>query len=121
MPWQKAPESLKVAFDRALPDDPRLVRKPTFGYPSAIVNGHMVAGLHEDRVVLRLSEADQARLLAAGGSPFEPMPGRPMRGFVVAPADVVADAERLRGWIATAFEHGLTLPPKEASTARRKK
>jgi hypothetical protein len=25
-----------------------------------------------------------------GGAPFEPMPGRPMTGYVVLPADVVA-------------------------------
>ncbi len=121
MPWQKAPEALKVAFDQSLPDDPRLVRKPTFGYPSAIVNGHMVAGLHEDRLVLRLPEPDQAKLIAEGGTPFEPMPGRPMRGFVVAPAQVVGDPEGLRSWVERAFEHGLTLAPKEPGAPRKKK
>src|ERR671934_2301103 len=86
MEWRKASESLKSAFEEALPDDPRVERKQMFGYPCAFVNGNMFAGVHQEALFLRLGEQERATLLDQPGSgPFEPMPGRAMREYVVAP------------------------------------
>ncbi len=121
MGWQKAPEELKTAFDAALPDDPRVVRKQMFGYPCAVTGGNMFASVHEHRVVLRLDESGRTEIEALGATAFEPMVGRPMREYVVAPPDVVASPEQLRRWVARAFAYGLTLAPKEARAAKRSK
>ena len=55
---------------------------------------------------------------AAGGADFEPMPGRPMRGFLSLPTDIVADDDALAAWISRAQAHAATLPPKKPKKKR---
>jgi hypothetical protein len=102
--WEKSSPELAAAFDAALPDDPRVVRRKMFGYPAAFVNGHMFAGTHEHRIVVRLPEPDAA--------PFEPKPGRPMREYVVVPPAMRADGSALGPWLARALAYAASLPPK---------
>ena len=108
---EKAPQALIDAFDAALPDDPRAVRKVMFGYPAAFVGGNMFAGVFAASVFVRLPEGERGEL--PGARPLEPMPGRPMKDYVVLPDAVVADAGALRRWVARGFEHGARLAPKE--------
>ncbi len=91
-----------------------------FGYPCCFANGNMFMGLHEQRFILRLPPGQHAELLAAGGSQFEPVAGRPMRGYAALPAAVVADRDALKAWVDRAFTHALSLPPKEKKAPRRK-
>jgi len=50
-----------------------------------------------------------------GGRPFEPMPGRPMREYVVVPAKMVGDPAELQTWIekSAAFAATLEAKPKK--------
>jgi len=116
MAWKKSPPELIAAFARVVPAGGGAERRPMFGYPAAFVNGNMFAGLHEDRVVLRLDEAGIAEAKRHGAIDFEPMPGRRMSGWVAATGPLTADEPALRRWVARAFRHTATLPPK----ARRK-
>ncbi len=84
-----------------------------FGNPSAFVNGNLATGLFADGWFVRLPEDEAAELLAVEGArPFEPMPGRPMRGYVVLPVAIVSDRTALEAWIDRAIAHAETLPPK---------
>ncbi len=90
-----------------------------FGYPAAFVNGNMFAGLHEIGLVLRLPEIERrAFLKLEGASRFEPMPGRFMKEYVVAPAGMVDDPATVARWVRRAFAYGSSLPPKAASPRR---
>lgn len=121
MKWIKTPPEIVAAFDKAAPADPRVVRKPMFGYPALYVNGNMFAGTYQDKVVVRLPEAGRSRATkSAGAAPFEPMPGRPMKEYVVLPGSVVARRATLAKWIDEAREYALTLPAKAKKPARRK-
>lgn len=81
-----------------------------FGYPAAFAgNGHMFTGLHEDRWVIRLPDDARAELAAAGGAPFEPMPGRPMREYLVLPAAVLDNARELQTWLDRSLAYTETL------------
>jgi len=112
--WQKAPPELAERFREVLTDVPEAQQRQMFGYPAAFVNGNMFTSLHRDRWVVRLPEAERAELMAQpGASQFEPMPGRPMTGYVVLPAEVVAEPARARAWVERALAHALSLPPKE--------
>ena len=113
MAWRKPPPELVARFDAALPDDPACERRQMFGCPAAFVRGNMFAGLHQESVFVRLGGADRAALLDAGGQPFEPMPGRVMREYLVAPAAVRDEARALRRWLGRAFVHAAALPPKQ--------
>jgi TfoX/Sxy family transcriptional regulator of competence genes len=122
MHWKKAPESLIALFDEVAPPDPPAQRRQMFGYPAVFVNGNMFAGLHEDRLVVRLPETERAEFMALPGAvPFEPMPGRPMKEYVVAPAALLGDPDGLRAWLGRALRYAVTLPPKTAKAAKAAK
>ena len=117
MAWRKSPPALIAAFDAALPDDPHVERRKMFGYPAAFAHGHLFTGLHQENLMVRLGEAQRAALLKNGGRPFEPMPGRAMREYVVVPDTIVEDKRALAMWLKRGLAYVGTLPPK---TARRK-
>lgn len=122
MKWIKTPPEIVAAFDKAAPKDPRVVRKPMFGYPALYLNGNMFAGTFQDKVVVRLSEPGRARAAkTARAAPFEPMPGRPMKEYVALPPAVVAQPPALAKWIDEARAYAATLPPKATKKATAKK
>jgi len=110
--WRASPTQLLEAFDGIFPGPPAVKRK-MFGYPAAFVNGNMFMGLFQDRLILRLAEQPRKELLSvAGASPFEPVPGRPMREYVVAPSAMIGDRKTLSAWSEKALAYGASLPPK---------
>ena len=112
-PWRKSdPERVAQFHDTVAGIEGLEVRK-MFGYPAGFVGGYMAAGLHQDAFIVRLPEEEGAARLADGWEQFEPMPGRPMRGFVVLPEDVRDDPDEARRWTERAVAHVRTMPPKE--------
>lgn len=104
--WKKVPAALTVAFDASLPASPLVQRRQMFGCPCAFVNGHMFAGLHEERLIVRLPDEAPSR-------PFVVM-GRTMREYAAfEDALDLGEAEMAR-WIDAAFRRTMTLPPKAA-------
>jgi hypothetical protein len=99
---------------------PDVERRQMFGYPAAFVGGNMATGLFAEHWVVRLPDADLAMAIADGAAPFEVMPGRPMKGFVVIPPAVVADDDAIGTWLEKGIAHAGAMPRKE-SGARRKK
>lgn len=93
--------------------------KPMFGCPAYFVNGNMVAGVHQSSLMLHLPEDGRAEVIALGGGPFEPMPGRPMREYVVLPQFVLGDAIATTAWVQRGVEYAASLPPK-TKEARKK-
>src|SRR5258708_15128696 len=84
--WKKAPEGLVQRFGEVLPDDPEVERRSMFGYPSAFFRGHRLCGLFEDQFIVRLSDAERAVFLKhPGAKAFEPIPGRPLKAYVLVP------------------------------------
>ena len=119
MQWRKGPQGLIETFEAVMPPAPAVLRK-MFGYPAGFVNGNMFMGLHQENMIVRLSERLREKLLkTAGARIFEPMPGRPMREYVILPASIIQDKDKLRFWVAQALEYGLTLKPKAASKKKR--
>lgn len=111
--WEKSPPELVAAFAALIARRPELTPRRMFGYPAAFVGGHMATALHEDRWIVRLQAADRAELLVQPGAvQFEPMPGRPMKEYVVLPPVLVANPTALDAWVDRAIAHVLTLPPK---------
>jgi TfoX/Sxy family transcriptional regulator of competence genes len=114
------PNAVKV-FEGLTPPDPRVTGKKMFGQPAAFLNGHLFFGVYGEEVFVRLSETDRAEALRARGAhPFEPMPGRPMKEYVVLPPSVWADRPAARQWVARAVRHASTLPDKKSAPRRTK-
>ena len=114
MPWEKSPADLVDRFGTVLERRPELERRKMFGYPAAFLGGHMVTSLYQSSWVARVGDpaaADDPGIRAA--EPFEPMVGRPMKGFVVVPPSIVADDAAIDRWLDSAVAHVRTLPPKK--------
>jgi hypothetical protein len=120
MDWKKPRPEEAAIFDAALPKDERVKRVKMFGFPHGKVGDYMFAGRHGRGITVRLPEAAQQELLRQGATPFEPMPGRPMKGWVLLPPSLERDPSALSSWVRRAFEHALTLPPKRAKPAESK-
>ena len=113
MKLTKSPPELMERFARALPEDPRVARRPMFGYPSGTVNGNMFAGTFGDDAIVKIvGEPGVGWVLSHGGEPFCPAPGKVMGGFWVVPRVDSSDLPRLREWVQRAFDCVSILPAK---------
>jgi TfoX/Sxy family transcriptional regulator of competence genes len=111
--FSKPPAALVDRFASVMADRPAATQRKMFGSPAAFVNGNLTTGLHAGGWFVRLPEADAAELAAAGGGPFEPMPGRPMRGYTVLPPAMADDPAIAGAWVDRAIGHVAGLPPKK--------
>lgn len=117
----KASPEAVARFDELAEYAGDVTRRQMFGYPSCVLNGNMFMSLFGDSLVLRLGDADRAELLALpGAEQFEPMPGRPMTGFAVVPADIVGDDDAAAHWVRRARAQAETMPPKVKKAAKKK-
>jgi TfoX/Sxy family transcriptional regulator of competence genes len=112
--FTKPTERTVQAFDGAMSGLAGVDRRAMFGYPAAFVNGNMLASIFQDRIMVRLGDADRAKALAIKGARlFEPMPGRAMKEYVDLPPAVVHDGAALGGWMERAKDYAASLPPKK--------
>jgi TfoX/Sxy family transcriptional regulator of competence genes len=118
--FKAAPPELVALFKDALRPLPDIEPRQMFGYPSAFVAGQLFAGVFADSIMLRLSEADRATMLAMDGArPFEPMPGRPMKEYVVLPPSVLGDEAALDSWLRRSMAYARALPPKKPKPKKK--
>ncbi len=121
MKWKPAPPELVGTFERAVKKCADAELRKMFGYPAAFVNGNMMGGLFQDSMMLRLSPPDLADIRdQAGAKPFEPMPGRVMREYVVIPKKIIASTSQLEAWLAKAAAYTRSLPRKAPKPKRKK-
>ena len=121
--FTKSPPDVLERFAAATDGLSSLEHRKMFGYPSVFVNGNMLAGVFQDRVMVRLSEADRAKFLAMPNARvFEPMPGRPMREYVEIGAASMP-AREMRRWIerGLVYVEGLPTKAKKAKPKRESK
>ena len=98
----KPSEADKRRFRSLVPDDPRVEIKPMFGNLGGFMQGNMFMGLFGRDVGVKLAEADQKQLRAAGGGSFGP-DGRPMGGYVTLPAAL--PAVEAKGWVTRSLDY----------------
>ena len=110
--FSKSPPDLVARFDAILDRYPDASRKKMFGYPAAFVGGNHATGLFGDRWVVRLPEAEVAAAKSAGAEAFEPMAGRPMKGYVLVPAADVADDAKIARWVERGLATAGAMPAK---------
>lgn len=113
-PWKHAPQELVTFFLEVVKILPGVETRKMFSYPCAFVNGNMFTGLHEDRMILRLSIGDRAVFRNLDGAhPFEPTPGRPMTEYSVVPPTMLKSGDELNSWLVKSFNYAKSLPPKK--------
>jgi TfoX/Sxy family transcriptional regulator of competence genes len=118
MKFSKPAPATVATFDRAFLTTGG-ERRTMFGCPCGFEAGQMYCGVFGDDLFVRLAEREREALLSRGGRPFEPMPGRRMREYVVLPGSTVEDGRALVQWMEKAREYARSLPPKAAKRARK--
>jgi TfoX-like protein len=117
--FSKPPAELSAAFSRALDRFPAAQQRKMFGQPAAFTNGQMFTGLFGPRWFIRVPDDAAKELLAMdGGGPFEVMPGRPMKGYVLLPPRVVNDEAARGKWLQRSLSYASSLPPKAEKRAK---
>jgi TfoX N-terminal domain len=111
--FPKSPPELVERFGEIVGRYPNAKRKAMFGYPSAVVDGNMATSLFGSHWIVRLPDAEIAAAEAAGATPFEVMPGRAMKGFVVIPDADVTDESKLVAWVERGLAHAASMPAKK--------
>lgn len=117
--WKKSSPELIARFEAALPRDANVVPRKMFGYPAAFVADGFFTGLHEENVVLRLPADVHAQTKAlAKAAAFDPMGGRPMRGWYVVPTAIAGDGKKLGALLAELLPK-LVKHPEQPSSKKR--
>jgi hypothetical protein len=111
--FSKSPPELVERFATVMDRYPDAERKKMFGYPAAFVGGNMATGLFAEHWVVRLPDGEIEGAKAAGAGPFEPVPGRPMKAFVVIPSADVSDDAAIAGWVELGLAHAASMPAKK--------
>jgi TfoX/Sxy family transcriptional regulator of competence genes len=111
--WKKSSPELATILEKALL---RFTcdRKQMFGSPVYIINRNMFAGVHEDHIFIRLSEADREEILdeVPGAARLEPLKGHVMKEYIVLPKTVYDDEKAFDGWLRRSHAFAVSLPPK---------
>jgi TfoX/Sxy family transcriptional regulator of competence genes len=104
MAWKKSSPASVQRFDEIVSVD-GAQRGLLFGCPIYVLEGERYATLYQDRVVLRLSSADAAKLIAMGGRAFEPVKGRKSKERVVLPDKISKNSRALQEWVRRAVAY----------------
>jgi TfoX/Sxy family transcriptional regulator of competence genes len=119
--FAKSSEEMVSFFDKVMKDFPMATQRKMFGCPCVFVNGNLFAGLFEEEMFLRLNDEDRLAIRKEYGTQlFEPMPGRPMREYVMIPHYVRNSPRLLKSWLTKGMEHAQALPPKVKKTRAKK-
>lgn len=109
-------------LEELAPTGPDVTRRRMFGQATVFVNGNMFLGTFGGQVFVRLSEPDRAAAaVELGATLFEPVPGRPMREYVVLPEAVLKDRARVSAWVQRGAAYTRGLPAKGARRPRNKR
>jgi TfoX/Sxy family transcriptional regulator of competence genes len=89
-------------------------RRMMFGSPVYMINRNMFAGVHQDNIFIRLSEADRKSILGkvTGATQFEPLKGHIMKEYITIPEALYKDAGAFEQWLKRSHAYAASLPPK---------
>jgi TfoX/Sxy family transcriptional regulator of competence genes len=122
------PDTLSALFRQAMPDmslDPHFLdlmrdhlsgeavsEKKMFGGICFLTAGNMICGLHKDGAMFRVGPLAEAEARALPGTGPMLFTGRPMKGFVDAGEEALADEPTRARLMAMALAYARSLPPK---------
>ena len=112
-------EALLAGTVAALPPGVGLEVRRFFGGAAAYAGGRICVTLTPAGLALKLPEDGRARLLGEGGGQLRYFPNAPIKKqYVVAPAGLAGDADRLRFWARQSIDYALSLPAPKRKRRR---
>lgn len=110
--FRKPSEETVALLTQTTAPMPGVTSRNMFGCLCVFVNGNMLAGVFEESIFVRLDSDERAKLAKTGAQPFEPIPGRPMREYMVVTPATMQSKTRLNAWLEKAYAYAASLPPK---------
>ena len=89
-----------------------------FGGLAFMVNTHMACGILGDDLMVRVGLEGYEQALARGARDMSEFSGRPMRGMVIVPGDMVTSNAELADWVGAGVTWAKAQPPKPATPAK---
>ena len=119
MKWKKVTPELNAFLEKNMASF-KADRRPMFGASTYFVKGNMFAGIHEDTIILRLSEKDRQEIMKEYDEvrPFEPVAGRPMKEYVTLPESLYNEPDVFHKWLRRSYEYASSLKLKEKRAAK---
>ena len=113
MAWKKVTPEMDEFLERSVSGF-KCQRRQMFGCPVYFVNGNMFAGLHQDDLMVRLSEEDREKVMEEYDQArlFEPVKGRKMKEYVVLPEELYSDEDLFHQWLERSYGYASSLPAK---------
>lgn len=108
-----------MAFDEHLADRIRIAagdtivdEKKMFGGIAFLFDGNMAVGVSGEELMVRVGPEVMDEAVAHDGvRPFE-MSGKPMKGWILAGGDAIAEESGLQHWVDVGLDFAASLPPK---------
>ena len=113
MAWKKPSLELTVYLEDKLSAF-ECQKRTMFGCPSYFVNGNMMAGVFQEDIFIRLSEADRKDISLSSDevAPFEPIKGRKLKEYVVLPDSIYNDLDKFGIWLERSYNYVSSVPAK---------
>jgi TfoX/Sxy family transcriptional regulator of competence genes len=116
--WKKSSPELSSLLEKTLEDALKgksFQKRKMFGCPAYFVNDNMFSTVHQDNLVIRLSEDGRRDIMLKydESENFEPMKGRIMKEYMVLPESLYSDQKELDHWLNRAYEYASSLPQKK--------
>ncbi|MHC4840725.1 MAG: TfoX/Sxy family protein [Planctomycetota bacterium] len=105
-------EKLAARVRKALDDHGPVVEKKMFGGLCFMLNGHMVAGVVRETLMMRVGPDNYEKVLKLNHAAEMDFTGRPMKGMVYVETEGVKTLTQVRKWLKHATGFVLTLKPK---------
>jgi len=111
--WNRPSKDLEEILENIVVRYPCDVKK-MFGSTVYFVNNNMFAGVHQDKVFIRvpLAEKESIRERYHGLGNFEPLQGRVMREYLTLPGELARDDGLLEEILEISFSYVSAMPPK---------
>jgi TfoX/Sxy family transcriptional regulator of competence genes len=106
-------ENLAERMRELLDAEPDVTEKKMFGGLAFLVGGNMaIAASGQGGALVRVDPAESDHLVDTTSAEVAVMQGRPMTGWLRVPADALATADDLAGWVRVGTTYAGSLPPK---------
>ena len=120
MTWKKPSEELSQFLEEKIASF-NVKKRKMFGCPAYFVNDNMLAGVFQDVIFMRLSEADRIEIRSGYDEaiPFEPIKGRIMKEYVVLPETLYNNSEKFQEWLNRSYQFVSSLPVKKSKQKKK--
>lgn len=105
-------EHLAKRLEKALRGHKRLEAKEMMGGLTFMLNGHMLVGIVQDELMVRVGKEQHDEAVAKPNARVMDFTKKPMKGFVFVNADGYTNDKDLKMWIDYALDFNKTLKPK---------